>query len=88
MNKRASKFSLEKETELTHFGKRINEMSKTELRSAYIGSGDEEEQPFSYDGLIANSKEERAAARRQKMEAEAELEDLDGSFMGMITKLE
>lgn len=88
MNKRASKFSLEKETELTHFGKRINEMSKTELRSAYIGSGDEEEQPFSYDGLIANCKEERAAARRQKMEAEAELEDLDGSFMGMITKLE
>ena len=64
-------------------------MSKTELRSAYIGSDDEESQePFSYDGLIAKSKEERSAVRRQKMEAEAELEDLDGSFMGMLSRLE
>jgi hypothetical protein len=90
LNKRASKFSLDNEAaDLTHFGKRINEMSKTELRNSFVGSDDEKnDEPFSYDGLIAKSKEERAAARRQKMETEAELEDLDGSFMGMVSLLE
>jgi hypothetical protein len=88
-NKRASKYSLDTETTLTHFGKKINDMSKSELRQAFVGSGDEAEStPFSYDALIANSKEQRAVARRQKMEAEAELEDLDGSFQAMFTKLE
>jgi len=80
-NKRASKYSLDKETDLTHFGKKIGDMSKTEIRQAYIGSGDEaDEQPFSYDSLISKSKEERAEARRKKMEAEAELDDLNDSF--------
>jgi hypothetical protein len=89
LNKRASKFSLEKETNLTHFGRSIGDMSKTELRSASIGSDSEDDgKDFSYDGLIAKSKEERAAAKRQKMEAEAELEDLDASFLGMLNQLE
>lgn len=64
-------------------------MSKGELRTAFIGSGDEESQePFSYDSLIAKSKEDRAAARRQKMEAEAELEDLDSSYKSVLNNLE
>ena len=88
-NKRASKYSLEQETDLTHFGKKIGDMTKSEIRQANIGSGDEQdEEPFSYDSLISKSKELRAAARRQKMEAEAELEDLDGSFKGLIPSLE
>ena len=88
-NQRASKYSLEQETDLTHFGKNIGEMTKSEIRQAYIGSGDEQdEEPFSYDSLISKSKELRAAARRQKMEAEAELEDLDGSFKELIPSLE
>jgi hypothetical protein len=88
-NKRASKFSLEKETDLTHFGKRINEMSKTEMRNAYVGSDDEHnDEGFSYDSLISKSKEERAAARRQKMEAEAALVDLDDSFQTVLNCLE
>ena len=86
--RRASKYSLEKQTDLTHFGKRIADMPKSELRQAYIGSGDErDDEPFSYDELIAKSKEHRAAARRQKMEAEAELEDLDDQFGGVWKSL-
>lgn len=85
--KRASKYSLEPAADLTHFGKRIADMPKSELRQAYIGSGDErDEEPFSYDSLIAKSKEFRAAARRQKMEAEAELEELDSSLSGSVWK--
>ena len=87
-NKRASKYSLDKETDLTHFGKKIGDMSKTELRQANTGSGDEADAPFSYDSLIAQSKERRTEARRQKMEAEAELVDLDESFKGMLGQLE
>jgi len=88
-NKRASKYSLEKETDLTHFGKRISDMDKSDLRDAYIGFEDEEDgKPFSYDSLIAKSKEERAEARRKKMEAEAELEDLDQSFRSVFSSLE
>ncbi len=87
-NKRASKYSLDKETDLTHFGKRIADMDKSHLRDAYVGMEDEtEDKPFSYDTLIANSKEERAEARRKKMEAEAELEDLDQSFGSVFTSL-
>jgi hypothetical protein len=88
-NKRASKYSLDKETDLTHFGRKIAEMDKSDLRDAYIGMEDEEDdKPFSYDTLIAKSKEERAEARRKKMEAEAELEDLDQSFRSVFTTLE
>ena len=88
-NKRASKYSLEKETDLTHFGKSIGEMSKYEIKQAYVGSGDEkDEEPFSYDQLIANSKDMRAAARRQKMEAEAELDELNSTFKHMFRSLE
>ena len=88
-NKRASKYSLEQETDLTHFGKKIGDMTKSEIKNTYVGSGDErDEEPFSYDSLISKSKELRAAARRQKMEAEAELEDLDGSFKGLFHSLE
>ena len=86
-NKRASKFSLDKEEDLTHFGKKIGEMSKTELRQAFIGSGDEADEPFSYEQLIGKSKEFRAAARRQKMEAEAELDELDDSFKTTFKQL-
>lgn len=88
-NKRASKYSLEQQTDLTHFGKKVEEMSKAEIRQTYVGSGDErDEEPFSYDSLISKSKEMRAAARRQKMEAEAELEELDGSFKSLFSSLE
>ena len=87
-NKRASKYSLDQQGDLTHFGKRIADMPKSELRQAYVGSGDErDEEPFSYDSLIAKSKEFRAASRRQKMEAEAELEELDDSFKDVWTSL-
>lgn len=87
-NKRASKYSLDKETDLTHFGKRIADMDKGSIRDAYVGMEDEaDDKPFSYDELIAKSKEERAEARRKKMEAEAELEDLDQSFRSVFTSL-
>ena len=66
-NKRASKYSLDKETDLTHFGRKIAEMDKSDLRDAYIGMEDEEDdKPFSYDTLIAKSKEERAVLQRPK----------------------
>jgi hypothetical protein len=86
---RASKYSLEGATDLTHFGKNIGDMSKYELKQAYVGDGDEpDEQPFSYDTLIAKSKEHRAEARRQKMEAEAELDDLNSSFKTLQRSIE
>ena len=88
-NKRASKYTLEKETSLTHFGKKIDAMSKSELRQAHVGSGDEaNDVPFSYDDLIAQSKEHRATVRRQKMEAEAELDELNSSFKTVYRQME
>jgi len=93
--KKNAAFNLDPKSEgLTHFGRSIDDLDKSELRGQPTSDDDGDDQPFnpdepiSYDSVIARSKEHKADRFREKERHEQELDDLDKNFTAMLPSLD
>jgi len=82
-------FNLGTEQDLQHGGKSIAELADSELRESVVGSDDEEYwKDSTVDDIVERGRIRKAEEKREKMEHERQLGDLDEGFGDLMSELQ